>query len=231
MENTQVLKTVAVIVAHPDDETLWAGGTILRHPNWKCFIVCVCRGSDTDRAIRFKEMLKLVGAEGAMGDLDDGPEQNPLDSLDLEKTIQALLPPISYDLLITHHVTGEYTSHLRHEEVNKAVINLWHRGDLKSQELWTFAYNDSNKAHLPKAIKSAPIFWTLPPSIWQKKYSLITKTYGFEKDSWEAKASPRSEAFWQYKNPKAALESVEYYRNDITMSKFMIFKTLLPKHL
>jgi len=25
-------KTVAIIVAHPDDETLWAGGTILSHP-------------------------------------------------------------------------------------------------------------------------------------------------------------------------------------------------------
>ena len=23
-----------MIVAHPDDETLWAGGTILKHPEW-----------------------------------------------------------------------------------------------------------------------------------------------------------------------------------------------------
>jgi len=231
MEDTQVLKTVAIIVAHPDDETLWAGGTILRHPNWKCFIVCVCRGSDTDRAIRFKEMLKVVGAEGIMGDLDDGPEQNPLDPLALEKTILDLLPPIPYDLIITHHVTGEYTRHLRHEEVNRAVIKLWHRGELKTKELWTFAYSDSNKAHMPKAVKYAPIFWTLPQSFWHQKYNLITKTYGFEENSWEANASPRSEAFWQYKNPKDALESVEYYRNDIKMSKFLIFRNLLQKHI
>jgi LmbE family N-acetylglucosaminyl deacetylase len=32
-------KNVAIIVAHPDDETLWAGGTILNHPSWKCFII------------------------------------------------------------------------------------------------------------------------------------------------------------------------------------------------
>ena len=231
MEDTQILKTVAIIVAHPDDETLWAGGTILRHPNWKCFIVCVCRGSDTDRAIRFKEMLKVVGAEGVMGDLDDGPEQNPLDFLVLEKTILELLPPIPYDLIITHNVTGEYTKHLRHEEVNRAVINLWHRGELKTKELWTFAYSDSNKAHMPKAVKYAPIHLTLNSSIWMQKYNLITKIYGFEKGSWEEETTPRSEAFWQYKNPKAAMESIEYFRNDIKMSKFLIFKNLLQKHI
>ena len=231
MEDTQVLKTVAIIVAHPDDETLWAGGTILRHPSWKCFIVCVCRSSDTDRAIRFKEMLKIVGAEGVMGDLDDGPEQTPLDPMVLEKTILDLLPSITYDLIITHHVTGEYTKHLRHEEVNRAVINLWHRGELKTKELWTFAYSDNNKAHMPKAVKYAPIHLTLNSSIWMQKYNLITKIYGFEKGSWEEETTPRSEAFWQYKNPKAAMESIEYFRNDIKMSKFLIFKNLLQKHI
>jgi len=30
--NIKNSKTVAIIVAHPDDETLWAGGTILNHP-------------------------------------------------------------------------------------------------------------------------------------------------------------------------------------------------------
>ena len=45
-------KAVAVIVAHPDDETLWAGGTILSHPSWQWFIVCLCRGSDKDRGLR-----------------------------------------------------------------------------------------------------------------------------------------------------------------------------------
>jgi len=231
MEDTQSVKNVAIIVAHPDDETLWAGGSILRHPNWKCFIVCICRGSDADRAQRFHEMLKLLNVEGTMGDLDDGPEQTPLDSKVLENTILELLPTYSFDLILTHHAIGEYTKHLRHEEVNNAVIHLWHRGELITQELWTFAYNDSNKIHLPKAVKSAPIYLTLPPSIWLKKYNIITKTYGFEKESWEAKTTPRSEAFWQYDSPYVALKSIEYYRNDITISKFQIFKNLLQKHL
>ncbi len=78
---------VAVIVAHPDDETLWAGGTILSHPSWQCFIVCLCRGSDNDRAPRFYNALKDLKSEGIMGDLDDGPDQMPLNEKEVEQAI------------------------------------------------------------------------------------------------------------------------------------------------
>jgi len=30
-----VFENASVIVAHPDDETLWAGGTIMMHPESK----------------------------------------------------------------------------------------------------------------------------------------------------------------------------------------------------
>ena len=69
-------KNSAIIVAHPDDETLWAGGTILSNPSWKCYIVCLCRESDKDRATKFYKTLQILGSEGIMGDLDDGPEQH-----------------------------------------------------------------------------------------------------------------------------------------------------------
>ncbi len=35
----QTHKQVAIIVAHPNDETLWDGGAVLNHPLWKCYIV------------------------------------------------------------------------------------------------------------------------------------------------------------------------------------------------
>src|SRR5512145_1244572 len=114
-------KTVALIVAHPDDETLWAGGTILSHPTWKCFIVCVCRRSDPDRAYRFNNALKVLKSEGVMGDLDDGPEQYTLGKNEVERAIIDLLPARHFDLIISHNPAGEYTRHIRHEEVSKAV--------------------------------------------------------------------------------------------------------------
>lgn len=190
-------KTVALIVAHPDDETLWAGGTILCHAAWDCFVVCLCRASDKRRASRFYKALKVLRSTGTMGDLDDGPDQNPLDEGMLQRTILHLLPSKHFDLLITHNPKGEYTRHLRHEETGKAVIGLWQTGKIDAEALWIFAYEDGNKAYTPKAMDKA-VPYPLSGRIWRKKYSLITKTYGFSKDSWEAKTTPKTEAFCQF---------------------------------
>lgn len=193
-------KTVAVIVAHPDDETLWAGGTILSQPSWRCFIVSLCRASDADRAPKFYQVIKTVGAEGAMGDLDDGPGQHPLAEDELQRTILNVLPGRRFDLIISHNPAGEYTRHLRHEEIGRAVITLWDEEKLFTDELWTFAYEDGGKQYLPQPIKNATLYHSLPEDIWQKKYSLITQTYGFEETSFEAKTTPRAEAFWRFRN-------------------------------
>lgn len=193
-------KSVALIVAHPDDETLWAGGTILSHPEWDWFIVCLCRRSDKERASKYSKVVKIFKAKGIMGDLDDGPQQKPLDDSEVENSIMELLPQKHYDLLITHNIAGEYTRHLRHEEISKAVIKLWQNGKISATELWTFAYEDGNKAYFPIAIEKASVFKQLTQNIWNKKYNIITETYGFDQNSWEAKTVPHTEAFWQFKN-------------------------------
>jgi LmbE family N-acetylglucosaminyl deacetylase len=202
--NSNLPKSVAVIVAHPDDETLWAGGTILNHPSWKYFIVCLCRGSDKDRAPRFYKALKILKSEGIMGDLDDGPDQKPLDEKEVERTIMQLLPQTHFDLIISHNPSGEYTRHIRHEEVSKAVITLWHAGKISTNELWTFAYEDGNKKYCPKPIEKASIYEKLTKRIWLNKYSIITSIYGFEKNSWEAETTPKAESFWQFFDPNDA---------------------------
>lgn len=199
-------RLVAVIVAHPDDETLWAGGTILNNPQWNCFIISLCRKNDKNRASKFRKVLKILNARGIMGNLDDGPEQKPLENAKLEQTILDLLPKKHFDLIITHSPKGEYTKHLRHEEVSRAVIMLWSNGKIAANELWTFAYEDGNKKYFPRAIENASVLETLRNQIWIKKYSLITETYGFDKNSWEARTTPKAEAFWIFKNTKDAIE-------------------------
>lgn len=197
-------KYVAVIVAHPDDETLWAGGTILSHPSWNWFIVSLCRKSDAERATKFFKSLKILGSEGIMGDLDDGPDQIPLNENELERTILKLLPSKHFDLIVTHSPQGEYTKHLRHEETGKAVIKIWQEGKISTEKLWLFAYEDGNKKHYPLPIKNASVLFKLPEDIWLKKYKLITETYGFEKTSFEAETTPKAEAFWRFSNPNKA---------------------------
>lgn len=194
------IKNIAVVVAHPDDETLWAGGLILSYPDLNWFIVSLCRGKDEDRAPRFYAAIEIYKSRGTMGDLDDGPEQKPTDKTEIRRLILSLLPADNFDLIITHSPAGEYTRHLRHEETGRAMIELWKTGRITAQEFWTFAYNDDDKKHIPQPIKNANIYQRLPDKIWQLKYELITKTYGFGRDSFEAVTTPKAESFWTFSN-------------------------------
>ena len=185
----------AVIVAHPDDETLWAGGTMLMYPDCQWTIVTLCRKSDPNRAPRFFEALKEFNARGAMGDLNDGPQQARLSSREVQDCILELLPSDCFDLVFTHDLRGEYTRHLRHEEVARAVLALRRSGRLRCGELFTFAYEDGGGKYLPRPIKKAGLVIELRNRIWQRKYGIITNVYGFAPNSFEARTTPEEEAF------------------------------------
>jgi LmbE family N-acetylglucosaminyl deacetylase len=194
-------RKATILVAHPDDELLWAGGFLLEHPDWDWFIGTLCRGSDPDRAPRFARLLTHLKALGAMADLDDGPEQTPLEVEAVEQQLLRLLPSRKFDILITHGPLGEYTWHLRHVEVYQAVLNLWRRTQLEIEALWLFAYEDGGRRYFPQAMPHAHRYHTLTPEIWQQKYDLLTDLYGFHPESWEALTTPRAEAFWCFNTP------------------------------
>jgi LmbE family N-acetylglucosaminyl deacetylase len=188
--------TGAVIVAHPDDETLWAGGTLLMHPDCRWTLVTLTRRSDPDRAPRFAAAVEHYGATGIMGDLDDGPQQRPLQTVEVEDTILNLLASHHYDWVLTHSLWGEYTWHRRHEEVARAVLALRDSGRLSVGAIWMFAYQDEGGTHLPHPVENADLHLRLPPEIWERKHRIITEVYGFGPDSFEARTTPRDEAFW-----------------------------------
>jgi len=186
----------AVIVAHPDDETLWAGGTLLMHPDSCWTVVTLTRRNDPDRGPRFHKALEHYAAKGIMGDLDDEPEQKPLRTIEVEDAIMDLLPSHRYDLVLTHSLWGEYTRHRRHEEVARAVIALRESQRLSTGDVWMFAYEDNGGKHLPRPAENSDVYVHLPQDIWEHKYRIITEIYGFDPDSFEARTTPREEAFW-----------------------------------
>jgi len=205
--------TAAVVVAHPDDETLWAGGTILNHPRWRWCIITLCRADDADRAPRFHKALNALKAEGAMGKLDDGADQNPLDHETVQKEILSHLPQRNFDLIVTHDPKGEYTRHRRHEETSLGVCKLIKDGVISTRHLWTFAYEDGGKKYLPRARENVDFLFKLPRDIWIRKYEIITNVYGFPKTSFEARTTPRKEAFRCF-NSSAEIEKLLFERRE-----------------
>ncbi|MGA2916884.1 MAG: PIG-L family deacetylase [Sedimentisphaerales bacterium] len=189
------VQTAIVIVAHPDDETLWAGGTILLHPNIDWTVLSLCRKSDPDREPKFFNGLKQLGAKGVIADLDDSPDQKPLKKADIQKTILNELGQTKFDIIFTHNPKGEYTRHLRHEEISEAVSGLWNEGKIESKKLLFFAYEDGGKKYLPRPRKDADTTIDLPKNILQKKKDIIINIYGFSPDSFEAMAVSNVEAF------------------------------------
>ena len=193
--------TVAIVVAHPDDETLWAGGALLMHPQWRCKVFTLCRAGDPDRSPKFHRALARLGASGAMADLDDRPEQTPLADALVRQTVSTLIAGSGFDLLLTHSPHGEYTRHRRHGEVFAAVRELWEAGAIDAGELWLFAYEDGDGAYFPRARTDAGITLALPQSVWDEKYRIIHEVYGYAPDSWEAQTTPKVEAFRRFSSP------------------------------
>jgi LmbE family N-acetylglucosaminyl deacetylase len=194
--------TAAIVVAHPDDETLWAGGFVLEYAEWDWFIGTLCRASDPDRAPKFARVLERLRARGAMADMEDGPEQQPLPAPDVQRQVRVLLPRIHFDLLLTHGPLGEYTWHRRHVEVCRAVVALWRAGQISAGALWLFAYEDGGRQYLPRAVLNAHVYQSLSAQVWRTKFDLVTQVYGFHPESWEARTTPRAEAFWCFESPR-----------------------------
>ncbi len=199
---TAVPVRAAVIVAHPDDETLWSGGYILEHPEYLWRIVTLCRATDPDRAPKFQNVLERFGAAGEMADLDDETDQVPLPQKELLDTVVHLAAGISYDLILTHGPDGEYTRHRRHSECCQAVVELWRTGGIFTQRLWTFAYEDGNGTYLPRVRPDADRREILPHNIRQEKLRIMTDLYGFRPDTWEVRTTPGEEGFKCFDSPK-----------------------------
>jgi LmbE family N-acetylglucosaminyl deacetylase len=197
-------RRAGVIVAHPDDETLWAGGAILMHPQWEWTVLTLCRASDRDRAARFEKAMSRLGARGRMADLDDGPQQLSLNRRLVQETALSLVGSDPYDLILTHSLYGEYTRHLRHEETASAVLALWELGRIRTDELWMFAYEDEGGKILPRAVKTAHRIVKLPETVFEAKRRIIGEIYGFGPNTFEARTAPWREAFWIFPTPADA---------------------------
>jgi len=119
-----------VVVAHPDDETIWMGGTILLNPQVDWTIIALCRASDADRAPKFFKVCERYGARGEMADLDDlGEISNEKWERNAEKIILEKIGNRKFDYFFTHGSNGE-SGHPNHKSLHRVMNKLKKRESL-----------------------------------------------------------------------------------------------------
>ncbi len=186
---------VLVIVAHPDDETIWMGGTLLKNRNkWKTTIISLCRKNDEDRAQKFKKACKIFKVKSYISDLDDSEKGHfkKISENEIIKKIQKVINKKSYDYVFTHGKNGEY-GHRRHIEIHKAVKKMLNSKELIAKKIFFFSYIKKNNLCYPN--KNSDNLVNLKNNYFTKKKDIILNIYGFKKGSFEEKCCRNIEAF------------------------------------
>ncbi|MBD3248569.1 hypothetical protein GF336_00810 [Candidatus Woesearchaeota archaeon] len=183
------MKKALAVVAHPDDETIWMGGTILKNKRWDWTIVSLCRKGDLDRAPKFKKVCRILGAKSFISDLDD-EKMMDIPSDEIKKRLRKFAG--SYDCVFTHGKNGEY-GHKRHVDVHDAVVEMVEHDELNCSKLIFFSYVKNGKYCYPS--RNSDRFIKLDGNVLDKKKKLIEGVYGFDKKSFESICCRAVESF------------------------------------
>lgn len=117
-----------LIVAHPDDETIFFGGTLqaLAHMNWE--VICVTDGNGdgrgSERKEEFQRACKALGvARATQFSFADVPDAR-LPLPEVEKALREYAGNRKFEKVLTHGPIGEY-GHSHHQDVSVVVHKVF----------------------------------------------------------------------------------------------------------
>ncbi len=109
-----------MIVAHPDDETIFGGAQLIREDGW--LVVCVTNGDNKVRRKEFTQVMNEVNAEFEMWAFKDR-WKGDFDRPRLRSELARLLSRKPVRKVVTHNLQGEY-GHTQHIALAELVREL-----------------------------------------------------------------------------------------------------------
>ncbi|MHC4270894.1 MAG: hypothetical protein ACYST2_01115 [Planctomycetota bacterium] len=184
-----------VIVTEPSEEALWAGGTILLHPETKWTITALCGGEDSELKTKFTKAAEQFNAEPLIGDFDVGAEQLP-SVFQIQRALGKLMFSERFDVIITHSFWGEHGQTEMAGITAKSVLGMTRTGQLVAKQILQFAYEKKGESPLISPVREADILVDLDEEIMEKKFNIVTDIYGYSQDTTEVKSISNEETFW-----------------------------------
>lgn len=137
-----------MIVAHPDDETLWGGAHLAEG---KYLVVCITNGNNARRRKEFQAAVKAFGDRGVIlcyPDVTNHRKNNwNTCRTAIQKDIQTLLRYKNWKEIVTHNPKGEY-GHIHHK-MTSSIVTKAAKSAGKTSRLYYFG-KYYEKGRIPK---------------------------------------------------------------------------------
>lgn len=144
-----------MIVAHPDDETLFGGGELIKHAK-EYKVICLDYGNHITRHLEFLRAMQMIGVE-KWEHWDGEPYKTSAaynESI-LIPRIERVLDEQNWDMVVTHNQGGEY-GHYRHVSTHNVMARLC------PEKLYVF---------------NTDLTTRLPDDILHKKHEVLSTAY------------------------------------------------------
>ena len=177
----QLLETVdldkadkLMIVAHPDDETIW-GGAHLYRDRGRYLVVCVTAGTDAERDEELHKAMTICEAQYlklGFPDLNAQQQQDRWKNIedDISATLALIMSAKKWEWIVTHNPRGEY-GHRHHRKISRFVTSgfkkLIHKDKL-------FYFGIYYKRRYPEKLKRHT---PLPPDLASVKLERMLPAY------------------------------------------------------